>query len=152
MLPVAVLYQEGACMAKGLMVFAALLSFVSASLSADVFRFSYTKGEKFRIVSQVHESVYVDGNFSHDVDILNKIAVTVTDTRGDAGHHVADFQASDRSYGSRSAYEWSDSYTSEYWRDGRGVYTIDPQYFMPVVRDVPLFPGGRRPSWRDVGG
>ena len=47
----------------------------ASALSADVFRFAYTKGEKYRIVSQVHESVAVNGTFSHDADILNKIAV-----------------------------------------------------------------------------
>ena len=36
------------------------------ALSADVFRFAYTKGEKYRILSQVHESVYVNGKFSHE--------------------------------------------------------------------------------------
>jgi outer membrane protein OmpA-like peptidoglycan-associated protein len=129
-------------MTRKLVVLATLLSVAAMSLSADVFRFAYTKGEKFRILSQVHESVFVNGAFSHDVDILNKIGISVTDTRDDAGYHVADFEASDRSYGSHSAYEWSDSYASEYWRDGRGAFTIDPKYFMPVVRNVPFFPEG----------
>ncbi len=129
-------------MTKWKIILVALLSLVAVSLSADIFRFAYTKGEKYRIISQVHESVSVNGVFSHDVDILDKIAVSVTDTSGDAGYHVASFQASDRSYGSQSSYEWSEEYTSEYWRDGRGVYKIDPSYFMPVVRNVPMLPEG----------
>ena len=111
-------------------------------LPADVFRFTYTKGEKYRILSRVHESVYVNNRFDHDADILGKIAVDVTDTRGDAGYHVVDFQTSERAYGSANTYEWSEDYASEFWQDGRGAYTIDPSYFMPVVRDVPLFPEG----------
>ena len=120
----------------------ALLALGGACLGAEVFRFAYTKGEKYRIISQVHESVAVNGRFSHDADILNKIAVEVTDTKGDAGNHTVTFQTSERAYGSTRTYEWSEEYVSKFWRDGRGAYTIDPSYFMPVVRDVPLFPEG----------
>lgn len=129
-------------MRKKLLVCLTALALGATALSAEVFRFAYTKGEKYRILSQVHESVYVNGRFSHDADILNKIAVSVTDTRADAGSHDVLFQTSERSYGSRTTYEWSEEYNSQFWRDGRGAFTIDPSYFMPVVRDVPLFPEG----------
>jgi outer membrane protein OmpA-like peptidoglycan-associated protein len=109
-------------------------------LSAEVFRFAYTKGEKYRLISRVHEGVTINGQFSHDADILNKISVSVTDTQGDAGYHDVTFQTSERAYGSEGSYEWSEEYSSQFWRDGRGAYTIDPSYFMPVVRNVPLFP------------
>ena len=111
-------------------------------LRADIFRFAYTRGEKYRIVSQVHESVSVNGRFSHESDILDKIAVTVTDTRGDSGNHDVLYQSSERVSGSQDAYDWSEEYPSRFWRDGRGAYTIDPSYFMPMVRNVPLFPEG----------
>src|SRR5689334_20809655 len=129
-------------MAKRLALLAAALLLGSVSLPADVFRFAYTRGEKYRILSQVHESVYVNGRFDHEGDILNKIAVSVTDTKGDAGYHVVDFQTSERSIGSTNTYEWSEEYPSEFWQDGRGAMTIDPSYFMPVVRNVPVFPDG----------
>ena len=130
---------------KRLILLVAVFSLGAVSLPADVFRFAYTKGEKYRILSQVHESVYVNGQFSHNVDILNKVAVAVTDTKEDAGYHVVDLQTSERLYGSQNAYEWTEHYTSEYWRDGRGAYTIDPSYFMPVERNIPLFPEGDVP-------
>ena len=137
-------------MTKKLFLF--LLPFILAviPLPAEVFRFGYAKGEKYRILSRVHETVSINGRFSHDADILNKIAVEVTDTKGDAGYHTVLFQTSERAHGSRSTYEWSEDYTSVFWRDGKGAYTIDPSYFMPVVRDVPLFPDGdvqRGQSW-----
>ncbi|HTP59451.1 MAG TPA: OmpA family protein [Spirochaetia bacterium] len=119
-----------------------LLGASAGCLSAEVFRFAYTKGEKYHLLSRVHESAFVNGRFLNDADILNKISVEVTDTKGDSGYNVAAFETSTRAYGSQRAYEWSDTYTSEFWRDGRGAYTIDPSYFMPVVRDVPLFPEG----------
>jgi outer membrane protein OmpA-like peptidoglycan-associated protein len=112
----------------------------SVAASADVFRFRYTRGEKYRIVSRIRESVYLNGQLSHESDILDKIAVTVTDTRGDAGDHDVLFQTSERAYGSRSTYDWSEEYASRFWRDARGAYAIDESYFMPMVRDVPLFP------------
>jgi outer membrane protein OmpA-like peptidoglycan-associated protein len=127
-------------MGKWLLFWVASFALAAPGLSADVFRFSYTKGEKYRIVSRVHESVAVNGTFSHEADILNRIAVTVTDTRGEAGFNDVTFQTSERTYGSANTYQWSEDYHSVFWRDGRGAYTIDPAYFMPVVRNVPLFP------------
>ncbi|MGA2381750.1 MAG: OmpA family protein [Spirochaetia bacterium] len=139
---------------KRLILIVAVIAIAAVSLPADVFRFAYTKGEKYRILSQVHESVYINGRFSHDVDILNKIAVAVTDTKGDAGYHVVDFQTSERLYGSQNTYEWTEHSTSEFWKDGRGAYTIDPSYYLPVVRDIPLFPEGDVPqggAWSATG-
>jgi outer membrane protein OmpA-like peptidoglycan-associated protein len=111
-------------------------------LQADVFRFGYTKGEKYRILSQVNESVYVNGKLDHESEILDKIAVSVTDVKDGSGFHGASFQTSERAYGSAQTYEWSEEYAARFWRDGRGAYTADPSDFMPMVRDVPLFPEG----------
>ena len=61
-------------------------------LSAEVFRFAYTKGEKYRLVSRVHESAAVNGRFLNEADILNKISVEVTDTRDDSGYNVVTFE------------------------------------------------------------
>lgn len=120
----------------------AVLAVGQPGLRADVFRFAYTRGEKYRIVSQVHESVFVNGQFSHKSDILDRIAVTVSDTRADSGNHDVLYQTSERAYGSQDVYDWSEEYQSRFWRDGRGAYTIDPSFFMPMVRNVPLFPEG----------
>jgi hypothetical protein len=113
-----------------------------APLSAETFRFAYTKGEKYRILSTVKENVVVNGRIANRADILNKIAAEVTDTRGDAGFHSVVYNTSTRNYGSLGTYEWSEDYASEFWRDGRGIYTISDLYYMPVVRDVPAFPEG----------
>jgi outer membrane protein OmpA-like peptidoglycan-associated protein len=129
-------------MRKSLVLALLAAALAGAAAHADVFRFGYTKGEKYRILSTVHESVVVNGRFSHEADILNKIAVELTDTRGEAGLHSALFQTSERAYGSLSTYAWNEDYASTFWRDGRGAYNIAPSFFMPVVRDVPLFPEG----------
>ena len=33
-----------------------------------------------------------------------------------------------------------EEYESQFWRDSLGIYDIEPIYFMPVVRNVPVFP------------
>lgn len=116
------------------------VALAAAGAHAEVFRFGYAAGEKYRILSTVHERVIVNGSFSHEAQILNKIAVEVTETRGGSGLHAALFQTSERAWGSTGSYAWGEDYASRFWRDARGAYDIDPSLFMPVVRDVPLFP------------
>jgi outer membrane protein OmpA-like peptidoglycan-associated protein len=131
-----------------------VVALAATGAQAEVFRFGYAAGEKYRILSTVHESVTVNGSFSHEAEILNKIAVEVTATRGDAGGHAALFQTSERAWGSSGSYAWGEDYSSTFWRDGRGSYDIDPSLFMPVVRDVPLFPEGDVPvggTWSAAG-
>ncbi len=48
----------------------------------------------------------VNGKLDHDAEILDKIAVAVTDTKNDAGNHVVDFQTSERAIGSQNTFEW----------------------------------------------
>jgi outer membrane protein OmpA-like peptidoglycan-associated protein len=116
---------------------------LSQSISfSEVFRFAYTKGEKYRIVSTVTETVSVNGRTTLSSDILDKIAVVVTDTRGGSGFHEVTYQTSERAEGTDGAYQWSEEYSSRFWQDARGACTIDDSYFMPMVRDVPLFPEG----------
>jgi outer membrane protein OmpA-like peptidoglycan-associated protein len=134
---------QGRCsVRKVLLLCLALLGAGHPSLRADVFRFSYTRGEKYRIVSQVRETVDVNGRFSHESEILDRIAVTVTETRADSGNHDVLYQTSERASGSAGIYDWSEEYQSRFWRDGRGAYTIDASWFMPMVRNVPWFPEG----------
>ncbi len=115
---------------------------LGSSLFAETFRFKYTRGEKYRIVTMVNENVYVNGKFSHRADILDKISVEVRDVKDGAGLLSCIFQTSERAYGKVSVYKLTDYYHSLFWRDARGFYNISPDYFMPVVRNVPIFPVG----------
>jgi outer membrane protein OmpA-like peptidoglycan-associated protein len=110
--------------------------------AAEIFRFTYTKGEQYHYLNTVNETAFINGRLQTKNDILNKVSVEVTETRGDSGYNVASFQTSTRLSSSQGTYTQSDDYESEFWRDGRGAFTIDDKYFMPVVRDVPLFPEG----------
>jgi len=121
-------------------LFVILMASAVLNVYSDIFTFKYTKGEKYRFVTSVTERVSINGRFSHNADILDKISVEVSEVRGNSAKYLCNFQTSERAYGRNSTYKLSDNYLSVFWRDAQGHYTIDPQYFMPVVRNVPIFP------------
>ena len=119
-------------------------------LAAEEFFYTYQKGDRYRILSTVYEDVYLDNRLSHTAEILNRIAVEVTDESAGKGKLRAVFQTSERAVTSTGtgpaaavagSYHWAREYESEFERDRLGRMTIDEKYFMPVVRDVPVFSG-----------
>jgi outer membrane protein OmpA-like peptidoglycan-associated protein len=133
-----------------------IISFTLATiltLYGETFKFSYNSGDRYRILSSVDEWVYVNKEFSHRADILNKITVEVTGVEEGSGRIDSVFQTSERTSGSEGVYQWATEYESKFSRDEFGRYDIAPEYFMPVVRDVPVFPDrdlqpGDSWSWR----
>ncbi|MCR5606831.1 MAG: OmpA family protein [Treponema sp.] len=117
------------------------LQFLSAQ-EAQLFEFKYKKDDNYRVLSTIEEDVYVNGRLNHHASIINRISVTVTDTTEDGrGVHSANFMASEESQGQAGTlYTWGNEYESIYTRDKQGKYTMGDQYFMPVVRDMPIFP------------
>ena len=105
------------------------------------FSFKYMEGEKYRVLSEVDEQVFIDGVFIQRVSILNKIAIEVDEASQDGGFLKANFQVSEREYNIEGPYQLTEEYYSEYWRDKYGITDIGPQFYMPVVRNVPVFPG-----------
>lgn len=122
-----------ACLALGLAL--------GLPAAAERFAFRHVKGERFRVLSEVSEDVYVDRRLSHSAEILNRIAFEIADAAPDGswGLVQGSFETSERPKGA-SAYLVSESYDSAYRRDRLGRYTIEDRYYMPVVRDVPSFP------------
>jgi len=131
-----------------------LLALVSQVLNpqvaaGEVFEYRYAAGTRYRILSVVDEAVFVNRVLSHRVEILNRISMEVTGVSDGKGQHRAVFQTSERFLYSAelgtqdvpAGYIWSREYESEFLRDRLGYLTIDPRYFMPVVRNVPAFPG-----------
>jgi Outer membrane protein and related peptidoglycan-associated (lipo)proteins len=116
---------------------------VNTDAEPEVFAFKYKKGDAYRILSKVHEDVLVNNEMHHHAEILSRISVKVTNVAEDgSGTCSADFMTSEDSTSSYSGshFSWGDEYPSVFTRSPRGVYTIDDQYFMPVVRDDPVFP------------
>jgi outer membrane protein OmpA-like peptidoglycan-associated protein len=105
------------------------------------FAFSYPKGAKYRVVSSVDEDVLINRRFAYSTEILNRIAYEIADAApdGSSGTLRGTFDTSERKKGD-AAYLVTESYDSEFVRDRLGKYTIDPKYYMPVVREVPSFP------------
>ncbi len=125
---------------KALVVLSVLLS-SGLLLQAERFAFIHVKGDKFRVLSRVDESVYINRQLSHGAEILNRISFEVADAAPDGswGELAGTFETSERRKG-ESAYLVSESYDSRFRRDRLGRYTIPGEYYMPVVRNVPVFP------------
>jgi outer membrane protein OmpA-like peptidoglycan-associated protein len=125
------------------------LLFIPQNAQCEVFEYKHNTGDRYRILSIVKEDVYVNRILSHRAEILNRIAVEVTDVKNGKGLHKAVFQTSERIiYDSASrevqqgvaGFQWAREYESVFERDKLGFLTIDPKYYMPVVRNVPVFP------------
>jgi outer membrane protein OmpA-like peptidoglycan-associated protein len=105
------------------------------------FAFSYAKGDKFRVLSTVDESVYVNRRLIYSSEILNRIAYEISDAAPDGSWGLlrGSFETSEHGKDD-PAYAIREKYESEFKRDRLGRYSIDPKYYMPVVRNDPTFP------------
>ena len=117
----------------------------------ELFYYRHRAGDRYRVISTVHQDVFVNHRLSHRAEILNRIAVEVVSEEDGVGWHRATFQTSERAivavgrgFGAGLAeagsFHWSREYDSEFYRDRRGRMTVGPRFFMPVVRNVPVFP------------
>lgn len=107
-----------------------------------LFRFKFSKDDQSRILSTVEEDVYVNGKLNHKATILNRISSNITETADDgSGTCQAVFMTSESSTRtSGKLFQWGEEYESEFTRSVLGKYEISDEYFMPTVRDVPVFP------------
>jgi outer membrane protein OmpA-like peptidoglycan-associated protein len=132
-----------------------VLALAPALLQAQAFRFRHTKGEKYHMTTEVTEQVSIGGQLNNTAEILNRIAVETVDTRGGSGLLRGTFQVSEKAQGAGGLFRAKDdTYSSEFWRDERGRYTIGKQHLFPIVRSIPVFPEepvaqGR--TWREQG-
>jgi len=125
-----------------------LLSIVPQRADCEVFEYKYNSGDRYRVLSVVNQEVFINRILSHRAEILNRIAVEVIEAEDGTGLHNAVFQTSERasyvSSGRRTqtetGFQWAREYDSVFQRDKLGFMTIDSKYYMPVVRNVPLFP------------
>lgn len=111
-------------------------------LAAETFEFLFENGEKYRINSFVTEDVYINMNFSHTAEISNRITVDVSDVQTDpesSALFTCTFMTSEK-HAHDVRFAWSKQYPSIFRRNSRGEYQIGKAYFMPVVRNVPVFP------------
>jgi outer membrane protein OmpA-like peptidoglycan-associated protein len=111
------------------------------AVSSYRFAFSHTQGDMFRVISRVDEDVYINNRYAGSAEILNRIAMTVTQAAPDGswGYLSGTVDTSERKK-TDTVYVLSQTYHTEYRRDRLGRYQIDPKYLMPIVRNVPTFP------------
>ena len=121
-------------------LFAGVFALCGAALFAETFQYRYFPGEKYRILSTVREDVFINDRPSHKAEILNRITVEVGEVKDGAGFLSCTFQTSEESRSAAGLFSWGQTYDSKFWQDSSGVCTIDDAYFMPIVRNVPLFP------------
>ena len=110
---------------------------------AEQFFYKHTAGDKYRVLSTVKEDVYINRRLSHRSEIINRIAVEVRAVENGRGTLCAVFQTAERAVaasGAGGGCQWGRVYDSAFDRDTQGRITIDKRYFMPVVRNVPVFP------------
>ncbi len=127
------------------LLLAFVFSGISGGLYAETFRYRHSAGDKYRILSVVSEDVLINGALNNHSEIVNRISVEVTDVVDGAGIISANFMTSEEAVlagevSSKPAFVWSDEYLSVFSRDELGVYDISDSFFMPVVRNVPVFP------------
>lgn len=121
---------------------AGAITFAQSAPKAQLLRFKYKNGDNVRILGTVHETVKYNGKLNHQATIVNRVTLRIDDVDAQGrGHYDGVFMTSESST-SRVAenFSWGEEFKSNYWRDSRGLYDIGDTFFMPVVRDVPLFP------------
>ena len=114
-----------------------------AGLYAEEFAYKQEAGSKYRVLSTVHEDVYIDRRLDHRSEIVNRIAIEITEAANGRAVNRATFQTGEKAVkaGARtSGYQWDKDYASVFERDAQGRITIGSEYYMPVVRNVPVFP------------
>lgn len=113
-------------------------------LHAEIFRFKYNTDESYKILSVVDENVYKNKIFSHNAQIVNRITVKISSVTKDEKTGIESalfnciFMTSEQN--SNKSFAWGREYPSIFKRNSLGKYEISSEYFMPVVRDVPIFP------------
>jgi outer membrane protein OmpA-like peptidoglycan-associated protein len=114
------------------------------------FIYKYKTGDKYRIVSKVSMDIFVDRKLSYRAEIVNRIAMEITAVSGGSSTQSAVFQSAETTVplggtnrgtnAAASTFTWAKDYEAEFEQDKLGRMTIDGQYYMPNVRDVPVFP------------
>lgn len=113
-------------------------------LPADeqVFRFKHTPGDQYRIISTVREDAFLNGLLSHQSSITNKVSVRINKVSQDETASItAKFYLTENINHQKYIFNAiTKNYTSHFKRNAFGFYSDDAEAFMPVVRNVPLFP------------
>jgi len=109
-------------------------------VGADRLVFSYAVGDEYRILSEIEQDVYVNGDFNHSAYTLSRIAVKIPKVENGRGWHEVQYQTSEEARIQGGVKKLDQTYEAQFWRDNKGVMDIAPGFFVPTVRNVPVFP------------
>ena len=134
---------------NALFIFLSVLFILCSRVGAIELSYKYKAGDKYRIVSTVNEDIYVDRLLCYRAEIINRISLEITGVSGGKARHSATFQTAEKaglvdSMARNSEdipFKWSRDYQSEFDQDELGYMSISDEYYMPLARDVPVFPG-----------
>ena len=118
------------------------------------FSYKYNTGDKYRIVSTVNQDIFVDRRLSFRAEIINRIAFEVTAFYNGKARISAVYQTAEKTQamganarntgntGNQAprTFQWDKEYSYELEQDRLGYMTVGDQYYMPMVRNVPVFP------------
>lgn len=104
------------------------------------FRYRYLDGEHYRILSRVDSEAFVDGQFNHREEVLNRIAVDVEALDDGRGQLRVQYQVSREGRVGSGAFALGREYEVQYIRDQLGLDEVPAGSSRPMVRNVPLFP------------
>lgn len=108
------------------------------------FEFKYREGDNFALTSTVDENVKVNGRLNHHAQIVSRVTERVEKVDEDGrGWIWANFMTSEQSLSagrSGGSWKWGENFESRFWRGRDGRFEIESRYFMPVIRDMPVFP------------
>ena len=119
---------------------AALLTAVSTAVSAEPLRFRHEPGDTRRVVTDVRETVSVDGYPAGNVIILNRATLETEAVDGGVARIRGSFRTFEQALGIGGLWEWDRAEDVTFTRDDRGRLTVPDEAGMPVVRGVPSFP------------
>ncbi|WP_407425034.1 OmpA family protein [Treponema sp.] len=125
------------------LIFISFQLFSKSDSTEKFLRFKFKNGDNYRVLSTVNETVKVNGRLNHVAEIVNRVSARITEVdKNGRGFNEATFMTTENSTSSNSngTLTYGEEYESRYWRDERGIYEIGKEYFMPVVRDVPVLP------------
>ncbi len=109
------------------------------SVQAERFFFNFKEGQRFTITSWTTEDIYKNDLFIKKSKSKTIGNLEIVKIKGNKAFHRGVYKefSFDESTGS---YYQTGEYPTEFYRDKYGHYEIDRNFFMPVVRNVPVFP------------
>ncbi|MDR2490489.1 MAG: OmpA family protein [Spirochaetaceae bacterium] len=121
---------------------AACLTVRVAPLYGDEFAFRHSVGDKFRIISEVHEEYLQNGKLVNNSTIHNRISTEVLNINNDKALHKALFQVmvNKKAVDGGQSLTVTNEYPSLFERDAQGKMIVNKRYAFPSVRNVPAFP------------